>query len=351
MEIILHLGAHRCASTTFQSFLWENRARLAKQGLTCWTPRRTRDGLMHGLMRHPALITIEDERNGMRSIGRIRVEVERLARADQRALLLSEENMLGTMRNNMLDTRLYSMARERLMRFRPAFVGHKLRIGVCVRSYEDYWTSCLAYLVARGGALPTVDMLDFLTTQPRRWRHVIHDIAQAFPGAEVIVWPFERLANQPAAQLKALWSSATDMPRDSGIWRNRSASLVRLNKIMALRGEHLIEPGPVDASRRWMPFDEDQCNVLRAEYRRDLAWLEDGAQGLARFVDGRTADPMGDTLNDTKTMTNHVSDGRSTPAPGLDRAEDLTRSAFEHALLFGGRKDGIEEGLGRTGAS
>ncbi|MDB4053291.1 hypothetical protein OAD19_01205 [Octadecabacter sp.] len=33
-----------------------------------------------------------------------------------------------------------------------------------------------------------------------------------------------------------------------------------------------------------MPFDQDQRNVLRAEYRRDLAWFAAGAEGLARFM-------------------------------------------------------------------
>lgn len=349
MDIMLHLGAHRCASTTFQSFLWNNRVHLAKQGLTSWTPKRTRDGLMMGLVRDPALITVQDERNAIRSIGRIRVEIERLARAGQHGLLLSEENMIGSMRSNLLDTRLYPLLRERLMRFKPAFEGRKVKIGLCIRSYEDFWTSGLSCLMTRGATLPDVDLLDFLTTQPRRWRNVIRDIADVFPQAELMVWPFERMANQPAAQLSALWGRDFDVQEDAALWRKRSVDVTHLNKLMALRGQRLIETGPMDGGARWMPFDEHQRTMLRAEYRQDLAWLMSGADGLARFVDGRPA-PM-----PYETRKRDVSDGRSTPTLRPDRA-DQTRTDALDAVLFGGRNDGIEKGqfetgLGRTGAS
>lgn len=346
LDILLHLGAHRCASTTFQSYLWNNRVTLAKQGLTCWTPKRTRDGLLTGLVRHPALISIKDERNAIRSIGRMRVEMARLRNNGQKALLISEENILGSMRNNILDTRLYSLLRERLMRFQPAFEGQRLTVALSVRSYEDYWASCLVNLVARGGALPTSDLLGYLTTQPRRWRAMIRDIAAAFPQADIVVWPFERMADQPEAQLRAIWPQNFRGLENGSIWRNRGADMMRLNTILALRGEHLIQDGPIEAGTLWMPFDEDQRSVLRAEYRRDLAWLASGAEGLARFVDGRRA-PTPDGAAGVHVLNerflNETGSGRSTPAPCPDWAE-LTRNATQNAVLFGGRHDGKEKG-------
>ncbi len=370
MDIMLHVGAHRCASTTFQSFLWANRIQLAGEGLTCWTPKRTRDGLMRGLMQHPAIISIADERNGLRSIGRMRIEMDRLSRNGQRGLLISEENLIGSIMNNMLDTRLYPLLRERLMRFEPAFEGRRLRIGLCVRSYEDYWTSCLANLVTRGRMVPDADLLDFLTTQPRRWRTMVRDIASVFPSAEIIVWPFERMAGRPDAMLETLWEPTSARLQQREVWRNRSSSLVHLNNVMALRGDRPLSDGPVDAAARWMPFDEDQRSVLRAEYRRDLTWLMAGAEGLARFVDGRSASAQsgpdgrsasaqsGDTgrsastptPSDGQTMPAHdMNSGRTTPVSQPDRA-DVTRTSVSDAVLFGGRKHGIKEGMGRTGA-
>jgi len=344
MDILLHLGAHRCATTTFQSYLWDNRTRLAKRGLTCWTPKRTRDGLLNGLVRHPALITLKDERKGIRSIGRLRIEMARLQLNGQQGLLISEENILGSIRNNIADTRLYPLLRERLMRFLPAFEGHKLTIGLSVRSYEDYWRSCLTQMVMRGQTLPSSDLLDFLTTQPRRWRHLIRDIADVFPEADIVVWPFERMADKPDAQLRAVWPNDTGPLDTRQIWRNRSVDLVGLNSVLAMRGERVVEEGFVEVGKRWMPFDEDQCSVLRAEYRRDLAWLKGGADGLAQYKDGAHG-PIHDPNDGVHVLAHGIGqshdDGRLTPASRPDRC-DRTRAV--NAVFFGGRHDRIEKG-------
>ncbi|NIY98686.1 hypothetical protein HC022_21390, partial [Salipiger sp. HF18] len=50
MDIILHLGAHRAASTSFQTYLRGADAQLAGQGIGVWGLWRTRKGLFHGLM-------------------------------------------------------------------------------------------------------------------------------------------------------------------------------------------------------------------------------------------------------------------------------------------------------------
>lgn len=337
MEILLHLGAHRCASTTFQSYLTTHRVRLAGQGLTSWTPKRTRDGMMRGLVRRPTLITVEDERHAIRSLGRMRVEMDRLDRAGQRTLVISEENLMGSVRYNVSDASLYPLLAERLMRFRPAFDGRLLKVGLCIRRYDDFWASGLSYFFGRGGAAPDVDKLDFLTTQPRRWRSVIRDIAKALPDAEIVVWPFEAMANRPAAQLASFSSEAFDLPATGMLWRNRGADLVHLNEMAALCGRKPITEGPVEVGTRWMPFDDEQRAVLQAEYQRDLAWFKAGAEGLARYVDG----PEGALQNaDIKTNSG---DGRLTPAPRPDRA-DVTHTAQINAVLFGGRYDGIEKG-------
>lgn len=344
MEILLHLGAHRCASTTFQTYLWNNRIKLTGQGLTAWTPKRTRDGLMRGMIRHPALISVQDERHAMHSIGRLRVEMARLRNARQKALLIAEENLIGSMRNNILDTRLYPLVNERLMRFEPVFGDQRLTIALCVRSYEGLWTSTLVNLISSGWRLPSQELSDHLTTQPRRWRTLVRDIAAVFPDANIIVWPFEQMANRPEAQLRSMWGQDFHGLENAQLWRNRGANLVQLNTALALRGEPAISEGLVDAGTRWSPFNEDQIAVLRAEYRRDLAWLKAGAEGLARYIDGRSAPTPqnGGTPNLFATRRNQMTgSGRSTSAPRPDRAETTRTAAITAALR--GQDNGIQE--------
>lgn len=323
MKVLLHIGAHRTASTSFQDMLWNNRTRLARSGLTAWTPRRTRDGLMAGMLRHPALMTVRDDTRARRSVGRIRVEVDRLRQSGQKFLLVSEENMIGTVVNNLADMRLYPMVAERMSRFAEAFDAGPLRVGLAIRSYEDYWASALAFAVARGQELPDADMLDLLVTQPRRWRMVLRDLARALPGAEICVWSYESLGNRPVAVLERL----TDEPapprlRVDDTCHNRGASAQELTDILALRGEAWPQDHAPAPGARWMPFNEDQRAVLRAEYRQDLAWLRAGAEGLATFIDGRI-----------------------TPAHDHDRTQE-SRIAPPDAMPTGGRLNGIEERLG-----
>lgn len=328
MDILLHLGAHRTATTSFQAFLWNNRAALAAAGLTPWTPRRTRDGLLDGLVRHPMRVTMEDDQRGVRSIGRIRVELDRLGRARQSALLLSEENLLGTMMNNIEDRRLYPYLVERMSRFAPAFEGHRLRIGLGIRAYEDYWASCLGFAIRRGHAAPDRALLDCLVTQPRRWRRLVRDISMVFPDADIAVWTHERMAGRARALVTALWRQ--DLPAglaDPQDWHNRGHSFNALVEELALRGESLRGGTDRNQAGRWMPFDEDQRAVLHAEYCHDLAWLKAGAEGLATYIDGRETSATTDRPDKPGSGNLRVVPG-SGPTP------------------TGGLKDGIEKGVG-----
>lgn len=286
VKIILHLGAHRTATTTFQSELERNAEGLGDLGLAVWTPRRTRSGLFSGLIHKPEDVTEAIERQGHRASGVIRIEIERLARRGMRQLLISEENVIGAARNNLRSERLYPHADERLMRFRRAFDGRKLRIGLSVRAYDSFWASCYGYGVARGHRLPDREQLDRLVTQPRRWTDVIRDLARGLPGAEIVVWPFERFADRPADVLAEL----TDGIRMAGpgAWSesplNSGPRLPHLRRVLRERGDpegaRRLPPG----DGRWMPFDEAQVQAMRAQYREDLAWLAAGADGLARFL-------------------------------------------------------------------
>lgn len=286
LDINLHIGAHRNATTTFQQFLKRNQSTLRHAGVDVWTPDRTRNGLFSGLIERPEDVTEQIERRGQRSCGVIAIELELAARAGRNQVLIAEENMIGSTRNNLRQGRLYPLPDERLVRFRPAFGKSVRRIGLSIRCYDTFWASSLAYGIVQGFRLPTADDLDRYVTQPRRWRHVIADIAAVFPDAEIIIWPFERFAGQPETQL-ALLAGNLDLPvpltgaRD---WINPSLRCDKLRTILALRGEGTALD-LTEKAGRWMPFDDVQRMALRAQYSVDLDWLRRGADGLARFVD------------------------------------------------------------------
>lgn len=288
MDVLLHLGAHRTGTTTLQAYLEHHATALRGAGVACWTPERTRNGLFAGLIQRPQDITELIERRGIRSVGVIRVEMARLRRAGMRQLILSEENMIGPVRNALREQQLYPLLGERLLRFRAAFGDNCRRIALGIRSYEGYWSSALSYAVMQGHGVPDRDMLDRLVTQPRNWRAVIRDIKQVFPDADIVVWPFERMADRPDQQVMAL----TGVLSLSGAWPheghrfNPSRSLAQLRAAVSDRGDAkgVVRLGGGDG--RWMPFDTDHLEVMRGQYQRDLAWLRQGADGIARLIEG-----------------------------------------------------------------
>ena len=78
MDVILHLGAHRTATTAFQTALRLQARGLALQGMAVWTPHVTRAGLFAGILPGPGLSA--PARQLDRARGRIAVALARASR-------------------------------------------------------------------------------------------------------------------------------------------------------------------------------------------------------------------------------------------------------------------------------
>ena len=277
MDVILHIGAHRCASTTFQQYLRLNSKKLESSGIAVWGPRRTRNGLFHGLQGRSGVATGRGRQ--CRGIGRVQMNLARCA--DQaRTLLVSDENILGSVFENLQTGTLYPGAGERLARFYQAFDGHVSDVVLNIRSLDSYWTSALGYGLTRGRSVPKSGDLDRLAETNRSWRDVIADVGCAMPGARLWVLPFETYGGRPDTQLRAV--AAAHAPRSHArIWLNATPRLPQLREIV----------GPTQAARlpggdgRWQPFAAAQIAAMRERYADDVMWLLAGGQGLARLMD------------------------------------------------------------------
>lgn len=279
MEILLHVGAHRCASTTFQRTLGANREPLQSAGLRYWGPKMLRAGLFRGLYGDDDLI-LPWQRG--RAEGRVALRLHDAERAGAAALIISEENMLGTMRANLDTLRLYPDAGERVARFARAFSGHPLSIGLSIRSYDAWWRSVLAFRLIRGGPVPTRALCDKLVTQPRRWRHVVSEIAEAVPAAHLKVWTHECLADRPGDALAILLGQRVGLR--GGVERhNASPSIGQIRAYISSCGQEASSAGR--STRRFEPFCEAQRAAMREQYADDVAWLTMGAGGLAQYID------------------------------------------------------------------
>lgn len=287
MDVILHLGAHRCGSTTFQRFLQSNRKAIREAGTAVWTPRQTRDGLLEGFLIRPSHINPDHIRRRRRSSGRIQMRLSQMQRAGVHELIVSEENLLGSVRNNLIEGSLYGDAEMRLSGIRQAFGGTVRRIGISIRSYDRYWASALAFAQKKGGIEISQTLLQRFLDQPRRWSDLVQEIAAAFPDAQIDVWSFERLVSRPEAQLALLTNglSLTASAPEARSWHNQSPSAQAIENAQAIRENRSAEHKHDGV---WMPFTKAQAAILQRHYADDISRLLATSGGQIEFETGAT---------------------------------------------------------------
>lgn len=278
MDVILHIGAHLCATTSFQDYLWCNGTRLRADGLQVWGPRRTRHGLFAGLLPGPeAPPRAEAVR---RAAGRVRLNLAQAAETGTARLIVSDAAIMGSARANLHLADLYCGLGERLARLAQAFDCHALTVVLNIRALDAYWAAALSQAITRGAGLPGAGALARLAQGRRSWRDVIEEIACAVPEAELLVLPYETFGGRPEAQLEAITGARAPRTHARG-WLNATPRLAELRAWLPPAEAAQLPPG----NDRWQPFSDAQAAALRETYADDLMWITGGAGGLARLVD------------------------------------------------------------------
>lgn len=297
MEIILHVGAHRTATTSFQRYLRSNGDAIAASGTAIWGPLRTRKGLFAGLF--PSHGAALPGASPERVRGRVALQLAKCRQAGAARLLVSDENMIGSSRDCVRAGKLFPSVGERMARYSAAFDHQVNRIILTIRSPEMWWSSAAAYTVSRGHPLPGQAKLARIATAQRSWRDVIVDLACAVPDAEIQVTCFEEYASRPDCFL-ALATGVAAPENLQHHWVNRAPDLPALRALLTERGQNPdLLP---DHTGRWDPFTLPQAAALRETYSDDLFWLAAGADGLAKLTRNSTLEragtsqPMGDII-------------------------------------------------------
>jgi hypothetical protein len=286
MDVTLHIGAHRTATTSFQSYMRANADDLNRRGVGFWGPLRTRAGLFAGVLPSDdaGQQGISPEQQFDLARRRIEGQFNRARKDGLRHLIVSDENMLGTPRRNLRRARLYPDASERVARFVGAFGGRVSRIVMSIREQDAFWASSLAFAVGRGHVIPDPQTLAILAQQPRSWRHVIIEVGRAAQGAEVVVIPHGTMAKMPERRLWHMTGGAVHGPgHKSDLHLNPAPDLALLRRALgtgaATRGRLPWGDG------LWQPFDRVQIAAMREMYQDDLFWLRAGAEGMALCAD------------------------------------------------------------------
>ncbi|SMX49483.1 hypothetical protein [Maliponia aquimaris] len=280
MDVILHAGAHRTGTTSFQSYLRANRTRLQGQGIGFWGPWRTRTGLLDSVAARP-----ESAEAAQRAAGRVALNLEGSRRQGVSALVVTDENMIGALRRGLRARALYPGIGERMARLHGAF-GGPTRIVLQIRALDDWWTSALTWAVPRGEGLPRPDTLEAISRGTRGWRDVITDLACACPGTQILVTEFDTFAARPDRLLAAMTGRRSLPPALPGAFHdNRRPGRDALCEVLTARGTPADRLSAVPPGGAWALFDDRQAARLRETYADDLFWLRAGADGLATLTE------------------------------------------------------------------
>jgi len=280
MDVILHIGAHRTATTSFQAYMRANADVLTARGVGFWGPLRTRNGVLTGVVPVPGVVSAEQQ--FILARGRIAVQCDRAQANGLRHLVVSDENMIGTMRQNMRFGTLYCGIGERMARYHAAFGGRIARVMISIRSQDKYWASSIASVIPRGENMPNAGTLERVVSAPRSWRDVITDLSCAMPDTEIQVVTYESFGGLPEVKLAQMTNHSMQAPTaHARAWLNRAPDLAALR--VALDGRPDADMLP-KGEGRWQPFTADQVAAMREDYADDMFWLSAGADGMAKLI-------------------------------------------------------------------
>jgi hypothetical protein len=289
LDLILHLGAHRSGSTALVRCLQLNEAMLDREGMAVWSPEALRalPGFadLHDIGTRAALGGPYASRRLRKMRAVIAAATADLMGRGYDRLLISEENLIGTMAHNLAACDLYPDLRSRLTSAASLLPGPPLRIGIGIRGYTSLWPSAYGYCLPRQASLARFSAIaGRLAAAPRGWQEVVGDIRAVFPHAQIMLWQQEALPDHMARFVAALAGRASAdgiVPFVKRVNRSSDASHADLIHLLreaepGLRGAALAErirerKGSVASIAP--AFTDEQAAALDARYERDIAAL------------------------------------------------------------------------------
>lgn len=186
LEIVLHLGAHKTASTHLQLALGRARAALAGQGVAMFLPEDLR---RNGLRLADCLSSQPEDRSHNAVIRKALGEAARGARL----LLISEENILGSAHQPAMirEARLYPDAGARLARLGMLLPAGRVTMALAMRNPAGFLVSAYSQRLLSGRIEHFEHYRGGLDPAALSWRDLVARLRAALPDAGLVLWAYE----------------------------------------------------------------------------------------------------------------------------------------------------------------
>lgn len=186
MRIVLHLGAHKTASTHLQLALGRAQAALAEQGVALFLP----DALRRNGLRLGDYLSMQPEDRSLASTIR-----QALAQAARNAdcLLITEENILGNAHQPAMirQARLYPSAQARLERLAGLLPDAPVTLALSTRQPGGFLTSAYSQRLMSGRIEDFETFRAGLDPAALSWHDLVARLHAAIPAAPMVLWRYE----------------------------------------------------------------------------------------------------------------------------------------------------------------
>jgi hypothetical protein len=204
-RVRIHLGAHKTATTFLQNWLLTHQAYLRTEQIAYLPLHAIRNRFMTEFGEACNGQEISEAKVAeLRELIFAEAEACKLRLDDAKVLLISEENLLGTMYPLYGEGKLYPFLKPRMDLLARIFVDYEIEGFLSIRNYADYYASAYSdvlkrsYLVQRRQITEQKSVKTFasylagLDLEGNRWRSVVDTIDTGL-GVNTRVWPYESL--------------------------------------------------------------------------------------------------------------------------------------------------------------
>jgi hypothetical protein len=234
-KIILHCGAPKTGSTSFQHMLYANRDLLLKAGF--YSPAVSRKKRAKDDIRILLSDVLRPENDNQVFLHRIRAVLGRLyAESGAHTLIISNEGMLGKPFNPRY-TGFYPRAMETAERLALALEDHDIEVRFVVRDYPAFLASWYVQSVRMGSKYTLNNFLGSYDFSTVTWQTPVDALRKHFDPSKVGIFDHADLVKNPHAFLTAAF------PEIMAALGERGRELPSKNPS--------IGAGMVDVYRRW----------------------------------------------------------------------------------------------------
>ena len=249
-KIILHCGAPKTGSTSFQHLLYANHDLLAKAGFYC--PAVSRKKRMKDDIRLLLGEILRPDNDNQAFLYRIREVLEQIqSETGAHTLIISNEGMLGKPFSRK-SRKFYETADGHAERIRLALEGYDVEARFVIRDYAGFLPSWYVQSVRMGSRLTLEKFLEVYDFRTVTWKTPVNALREHFGAAKVGIYDHADMVKDPYAFLCAMF------PDIMAALGEKGRELPAKNRS--------IGQGMVDIYRRWNDIS-DRLSTLGASRR------------------------------------------------------------------------------------